>query len=181
VFERFDKPTVRVVHSAVAEAQGANAAKIGEEHLVYGLFRDADGPARRLTGRTVGLDDIRAAFQRAHRHGGLAGGDIDTLRDLGIDVEELVASVERQLGDNALAPIPVLPRTGWFNSRHLPLSSGAREVIAGALREAKDRGDRRIGDHHLLLSLLSHNGIAAAVLNDLGVSYQDVEARLADH
>jgi ATP-dependent Clp protease ATP-binding subunit ClpA len=47
----------------------------------------------------------------------------------------------------------------------------ARAVLAGARREALDLGDRQIGTHHLLLSLLNgQDDIAATVLRDSGVS-----------
>lgn len=178
MFERFSKSAVLTVHATVAEAHQDPGDTITEEHLVYGLFREPSTAAATMCGDTPTIDELREGFAAAHRRGGLAGNDIDSLRELGIEIDEVVNAVEQQLGDNALAPVPVKSRRGWFGKRHLPFSDGLKLTLEGALQEARKRGDRNLDDTHLLLSLLDRGGMASGVLAEFGVTYQEIEARI---
>lgn len=173
MFEKFSKNSVRVVHAAVLEAKDSRAREIDEEHLVYALFQEPGTLASQLTGGTLTLAALRECFERAHRRGGVSQADADTLRDLGIDVDELTSSVEQQLGERALAPVKAAKP-----KRHLPFTPAAKDVLAGALREAVKRREKRIGDDHLLLSVLGRGGLAAGVLAELGATYETVSARV---
>lgn len=172
MFEKFSRESVRAVHEAVAQAKGSQAHNIDEEHLVYALFRESGSLASQLTGG-ITLATLRESFERAHRRGGVSQTDAETLRELGIDVDELASSVEQQLGERALAPAKTAKP-----KRHLPFSPAAKDVLAGALREAVKRRERHIGTDHLLLSVLGRGGLAAGVLAEHGATYADVSARV---
>ncbi|ADD43687.1 Clp protease N-terminal domain-containing protein [Stackebrandtia nassauensis] len=174
MFEKFSKDTVRAVHAAVAQAKESRARNIDEEHIVYALFREPGTLASQLTRGALTLSALRESYARAHRRGGVSQADADTLRDIGIDVDEVIATVETQLGEQALAPKPSTAKP----KRHLPFTPAAKDVLAGALREAVKRRDKRIGDDHLLLALLGRGGLAAGVLAELGATYEEVSARV---
>ena len=173
MFEKFSRNTVLAVHAAVKEAQDSAASTIDEEHLVYALFREPDTLAAQLTGGEMTLAKLRESFARAHRRGGVSETDLETLRGLGIDMSEVESAVANQLGAEALTP-----KASTKRRRHLPFTPDAKDVLAGALREARQRRDKRIGDDHMLLSLLGRGGLAAGVLTELGTSYETVSARV---
>jgi Clp amino terminal domain, pathogenicity island component len=49
--------------------------------------------------------------------------------------------------------VPGLVATGRRSPSHLPFAAGLEETITEAARQAKARGDERIGPEHLLLAL----------------------------
>lgn len=174
MFEKFSRTTVLAVHAAVAQAKESRSRNIDEEHLVYALFREPGTLSAQLTDG-LSLTALRESYARAHRRGGVSQADADRLRGLGIHVDEVVDSVESQLGEQALSPRPSTAKP----KRHLPFTPAAKEVLSGALAEARQRRDKRIGDDHLLLSVLNRGGLACGVLAELGATYATVSARVA--
>ena len=54
-----------------------------------------------------------------------------------------------------------------------------KKTLECALREAMHRGDANIADHHLLLGILDNDsGLAMKIIQDSGVSPDELRARL---
>ncbi|MFI0769136.1 Clp protease N-terminal domain-containing protein [Streptomyces sp. NPDC021218] len=149
---------------------------------------------------------IERALADVRRRGGITGADVEALAGLGIDVDEIVARVEEAHGVGALAtagftpdstpesapdstpgPTPEsapgaasarAPRRGRRPLRR-PFSREAKSVLERSLRIALARGDKYIGDEHLLLALTARPGVAAHVLADHDVTYIQVERALS--
>lgn len=64
----------------------------------------------------------------------------------------------------------------------MELTDRAWLVVQNAREEASDLGDDWVGSDHILLSMLRDgNGAAAYVLQDLGISYDEVLERLVSN
>ncbi|MFD0559718.1 ClpA/ClpB-like protein [Stackebrandtia endophytica] len=173
MFEKFSKSVVRGVHEAVREAHLAQSKQVTEEHLVYGLFHHPDAWIPRMLGHRITRDDVRRTFGRAHRNGGISATEIASLRQLGIDVGPLVADLEWRRDDDREPSPPARRRR--FSKPHLPFDDSAKLALEGALAEARQRGDRKIDDRHLLLAILRRGGLAAGVLAEHDITYQSMQ------
>ncbi|MFE1929940.1 Clp protease N-terminal domain-containing protein [Streptomyces sp. NPDC059474] len=149
---------------------------------------------------------IERALAEVRRRGGITGADVEALAGLGIDVDEIVARVEEAHGVGALATAGFTPdstpesapdsapgptpesATGAASARaprrgrrplRRPFSREAKSVLERSLRIALARGDKYIGDEHLLLALTARPGVAAHVLADHDVTYIQVERALS--
>lgn len=169
--ERFTKDARQVVQDAVKEAQAASAGEIGPEHLLLALL---DAPV--LAPYGVSREAVEAALRDARRKGGLSDADAAALRGLGIDVDEVVASVERSFGEGALAGGG--KRRRWPFGGHLPFGAAAKQTLVRSLVEARDLGHGSLRREHLVLALLSGKGLAAEVLEASGVRYPEVRQRV---
>ena len=168
MFNRFTAVARRVVHEAARQARH----EVTDEHLLLALLDQQDTPsARLLTDAGVTADKVGAAFRAAERKGGLTDAESAAIMsELGIDVDEVVATVERALGKDVLTP-PA--------GRSRRFAGTAKDVLAGALTQAKSLRDRELGDQHLLLALAAHDGVAGQLLATHGLSYLDIRARLS--
>ncbi|QFZ23641.1 Clp protease N-terminal domain-containing protein [Saccharothrix syringae] len=172
IAERFTREARQAVHDAVAEAERLDAPEIGPEHLALALL---DAPV--LAGFDLPRDEVVEAFAAARRKGGLSEADADALRRLGIDVDQIVASVERAHGEGALAAAP--RRRRRFFGNHLPFTAAAKKTLERSLVEARDLGDNQLRQEHVLLALLAQRGLVAEVLEARGVSYTELRRRVA--
>lgn len=166
MFNRFTDVARRVVTEAAKQAR----REVTEEHLLLALL-DQEGTrsARLLEEAGVTADKVDAAFRTSERKGGLSDAEATAmLRELGIDVDEVVATVERALGEGALTP----------PSKDHRFGPAAKDVLRGALTQAKSLRARELGDEHLLLALAAHEGVAGQLLATHGLSYLDVRTRL---
>ncbi|MGW3246196.1 Clp protease N-terminal domain-containing protein [Streptomyces sp. NPDC001070] len=180
MFERFTKSAREVVEGAVGQAERAGAGTITEEHLLLSLL-DLEGTRASAALAALGVDRRREALEEAlretRRRGGISRADAEALSGLGIDVAEIVARVEDAHGAGALA---VGRRPGrWWSTGRRPFTRGAKTVLERSLRSAVARGDRHIGDEHILLGLTVGPGVVADVLAEYGASWADVERALA--
>ncbi|MFC4949807.1 Clp protease N-terminal domain-containing protein [Pseudonocardia sp. GCM10023141] len=125
MFERFTGEARQVVVLAQEEARNRNHNYTGTEHLLLGfLALPGDVPA------------VRA------------------LRSLGFTREQLVADVERIIGQGTKAL-----------KGHIPFTPRAKKVLELSLREAIRLGVNHIGPEHLLLGILREgDGVGAQVL-----------------
>jgi ATP-dependent Clp protease ATP-binding subunit ClpA len=167
MFNRFTAVARHVVHEAARQARN----EVTDEHLLLALL-DQPGTtsARLLSDAGVTPSTVEAAFREAERKGGLSDAEAAAmLSELGIDVDAVVASVERALGKDVLVPPAGRPR----------FTRTAKDVLRGALDQAKSLHDHELGDQHLLLALSAHDGVAGQLLATHGLSYLDVRARLA--
>ncbi|MEV7904478.1 peptidase [Streptomyces anulatus] len=178
MFERFTRGARATVKGAVAQAERAGADSVTEEHLLLALLEQEGGRAS-FAVTALGLHDRRAsldaAFAEARRRGGLTRADTDALADIGIDIGAIVSRVEGAHGEGALAA----GRGGrrWW-SGHRPFTPGAKTVLENSLRVALGRGDRFIGEEHLLLALTAKPGVVADVLAEHGATYATVQRAL---
>lgn len=162
----------------MAQAERAGADSVTEEHLLLALL-EQEGGRTSFAVTALGLHDRRAsldaAFAEARRRGGLTRADTDALADIGIDIGAIVSRVEGAHGEGALAA----GRTGrrWW-SGHRPFTPGAKTVLENSLRVALGRGDRFIGEEHLLLALTAKPGVVADVLAEHGATYATVQRAL---
>ncbi|MFH8685678.1 Clp protease N-terminal domain-containing protein [Streptomyces anulatus] len=178
MFERFTRGARATVKGAVSQAERAGADSVTEEHLLLALL-EQEGGRTSFAVTALGLHDRRAslgaAFAEARRRGGLTRADTDALADIGIDIGAIVSRVEGAHGEGALAA----GRTGrrWW-SGHRSFTPGAKAVLENSLRVALGRGDRFIGEEHLLLALTAKPGVVADVLAEHGATYATVQRAL---
>ncbi|MGP4018606.1 Clp protease N-terminal domain-containing protein [Saccharopolyspora sp. 5N708] len=175
MFEKFTSATRQAVIRALREAEQHKAPEVTEEHLLLALVADPTTTASRLLAEhDVHRDTVTSAYERARRLGGLSDSDAEVLRELGIDLHNVVANIERSLGVDALSEQPRKPRR--FFKSHTPFSAGGKRLLEATLREAVELRDRHLNNEHLLLALLHGNGIAAELLRRHGMTYQTVRA-----
>lgn len=177
MFERFTNQARQVVIGAVREAGQARATQIDVEHLAIALLRTPGTRTAELLGSAAAplADELADAYLAAARRGGLSDTETNALRGLGIDVDTLVANVEGSFGEYALADGP---RRRRRLRSHLPFSANAKAALEGALREARELGDRELSDLHLLLALLVGQSILTEVFGAHEIGYAEVRAML---
>ncbi|MFI0713154.1 Clp protease N-terminal domain-containing protein [Streptomyces inhibens] len=180
MFEKFTADARAVVRGAVEQTDRTGSGTVGEPELLLALLDRADSPAAEVLG-ALGVHERREsvadALAAVRRRGGMSTADAAALAGLGIDLDEIVARVEQAHGVGALsADGPA----GRRKRARRPFSAEAKSVLERALRIAVGRGDRYIGDEHLLMALTARPGPAAAVLADHGVTYGDVVRELGE-
>jgi len=183
MFERFTTEARDIVRGAVERAERDGAPAVGEEHML-GALLDGDGTralsALGVIGFVAGRERIEQGLAEARRRGGVSRSDADALADLGIDVSAIVARVEQAHGEGALAT-PARRRRLWpfgAGATRTPFTAGAKNVLERSLREALARGDKHIGDEHILLALTARPGLVADVLAEQGVTHEAVTRAL---
>ncbi|WP_326703541.1 Clp protease N-terminal domain-containing protein [Streptomyces cyaneofuscatus] len=178
MFERFTQGARATVKGAVAQAERVEAGSVTEEHLLLALLEQEGSRASfalaalGLSGRRASLD---ASFTEARRRGGLTKADTEALAGIGIDVGAIVDRVEGAHGEGALAADRGSHR--WW-SGHRAFTPGAKSILEKSLRVALGRGDRFIGEEHLLLALTAAPGTVADVLAEHGATYATVHRAL---
>lgn len=172
MFEKFTRASRDTVTRAVELAGRSGARQVRPEHVLAALAADPSSaamlvlvdlgvPAAELT-RV--LDGLRSRYVD-----GLDAEDADALRVLGIDLDDVMRRIERDLGGSRRR------RRG-----HLPFSREAKKSLELALREALHLDDRHIGTEHLLLGLVrSGDRTVLDALAGLGVSPADLRAAVA--
>lgn len=124
----------------------------------------AQEEAKRLNHDYVGTEHLLLGLISISE--GLA---IQILINLGVDLRKIRSEIEKivQPDDNVmvLGEIPFSPR--------------AKKVLEYAVEEANNMGHIYVGTEHILLGLLREkDGVAARVLEYLGVTYEDVQAEI---
>ncbi len=163
MFERFTSKARNVVVEAQSAARQQASARIEPEHLLLGLL---DSYAEELV--PLGLDPERArqaVIRLRRRPYGLDEADADALQVIGIDVDEVLRSVEQNVG----AGNPLKRPRG-----HIPFAPASKKILERSLREAVGLHHGYIGVAHLFLALLD-----SGKANDLGVTYSQVRGLLS--
>jgi ATP-dependent Clp protease ATP-binding subunit ClpA len=173
MFNQFTRAARLAVVESIREARG-QAVEVTDEHLLLALTNQQNTTsAGWLRAAGVTPSTIDAAFRAAERKAGLSDAEAELLlRELGIDVDEIVARVEQKLGENALAGAP-------RSRRRMPFGLVAKGIVRGAVEQARSLRHKEPRDEHLLLALAAHDGVAGQLLAAHGLSYLDVRARLA--
>ncbi|WP_086779042.1 Clp protease N-terminal domain-containing protein, partial [Streptomyces griseus] len=178
MFERFTRGARATVKGAVVQAERTGADAVTEEHLLLALLEQEGGRAA-FAVTALGLHDRRASleasFAEARRRGGLTRADTDALAGIGIDVGAIVSQVEGVHGEGVLDADRRSRR--WWSGRRA-FTPGAKTVLENSLRVALGRGDRFIGEEHLLLALTAKPGVVADVLAEHGATYAAVQRAL---
>ncbi|WP_206504090.1 Clp protease N-terminal domain-containing protein [Streptomyces chrestomyceticus] len=176
MFERFTASARDVVRGARAYAVRPGPGTVGEGELLLALLDGRGSPGAEALA-ALGVRERRASVERsleqARRRGGLTSADAEALAGLGIDVAEIVTRVERAHGAGALGSASA-PKERRGRSLRGPFRPEAKAVLERSLRVALGRGDKHIGDEHLLLAMVSGPGLAASVLAEHGVEHADV-------
>ncbi|MEU6254998.1 Clp protease N-terminal domain-containing protein [Streptomyces sp. NPDC047043] len=175
MFERFTKDARAVVQGAVGHAERSGAQSVDAEHLLLAVL-DREASRASFALASLGLagerrEAVREAVVEARRRAGLSRADADALAGLGIDVSEIVARVEEVHGVGAMSGDR--KDRGWWSGRRT-FGRAAKNILEQSLRTAVSRGDRHIGDEHLLLALTVRPGVPAEVLADHGVTYESL-------
>jgi ATP-dependent Clp protease ATP-binding subunit ClpA len=138
-----------VVLGAHEVARRTDADEVLPSHL-FATLVEADGilAVHVLEGLGASRTDLRRVVRdlTGQHPAGLSDDDAEALRVLGIDLDEVVRRIDRDLGGT---PEPAVAR----HSRPR-FSKGAKKALELSLREAIRLGDGFIGTEHLLLGLV---------------------------
>jgi hypothetical protein len=172
MFERFTREAREVVTQAVERASDAKASTIDTEHLLLGVAGGTGLAARVLAeaGATEkALTDALARWDEAR-----------LLGSLGIDVEEIRASVERTFGPEAWTAGPGTSGTGRRKAGHIPFTADAKKVLELSLREALNLRSKSIEAGHILLGLLRVGGRVTEALGSIGIDAAGLRQRMVE-
>ena len=135
MFGRYSDRAQRVILLAQEEARRLNFGYVSTEHLLLGLLREEGGVAARA------------------------------LKNLGIDLEQVRAEIEKSLGRGTSPP------TG--EPQYTP--RGKKVIMELALEEARNLGHSYVGTEHLLLGLIREGECTAArLLENMGADLERV-------
>jgi ATP-dependent Clp protease ATP-binding subunit ClpA len=150
VFERFTRNARLVVTHAVDEAESRGDTRVSTEHLLIGVAR-----SRSLEGLMPDVESLRAELQHMDR---------EALASVGLDPRL----------------VEVSGPTRRKRSGHIPFTSGAKDILKGALREALDLGHRHIRVEHIALALTAVEGPdrAMGILHGLDLDPDALRAAL---
>ncbi|HEY7069959.1 MAG TPA: Clp protease N-terminal domain-containing protein [Acidimicrobiales bacterium] len=177
MYERFTDEARDAILGAQVEARALAHDHVGTEHLLLGVL---DLPGRGVLAELgVTLDGARAEVQRlvSGPETGLSDDDVEALRSIGIDVDEIRRRVEETFGPGAL-DAPVRRPPAESRSFGPPFTPEAKHALEGALRESLQLGHREIGADHLVLALAASGGLAADILRNLGADPTEVRTRV---
>jgi ATP-dependent Clp protease ATP-binding subunit ClpA len=146
MFERFTKGAREAVERAQDEARAIGSEKIDTGEMLLGVA-GGSGPGARV------LAEHGASYEALRDR--VASGPLDgeALAAIGIDLEEIRRRAEENFGPGAL------DRRRRPRGSHVPFSERGKKALELALREAIARGDKEIGDEHVLLGLLREGGV----------------------
>ena len=171
MFERFTKAARGTVEDAVTIARGASAGEVRPEHLLAAMLDHEDCLAARvLAGLGAPPAEVRRVLDglRMRYVDGLDADDAEALQAIGIDLDEVVRRIDRNLGT---------PRS----RRRPPFSRGSKKALQLALREAIALRHNYIGTEHLLLGLArQEDRVVADTLGSFGIERATLRARVAD-
>ena len=162
MFERFTAEARQAVVDAQIEARQQNSGRIGTEHLLLAILKQATLSTAVLARYGLTYAAVAESLTGYFRN----DLDAEALTTLGIDLAAVRDRVEATFGQGALEG----PRSGGAPDGHIPFSPRAKKVLELALREAIAGKSKSITDGHILLGVLREGeGLAMKVLADRGV------------
>jgi hypothetical protein len=189
VFDRCDGETVAVLEAGCAEARRLGHDWLGTEHLLLALVSQRGVLPEPVAELLPSEAAVRAAL---NRHVGerppLPQGEL--LATLGIDLEEVRATVRRTFGAEAVERLrqPVYqPWQPWRRPNracmsllagHMGVAPRVKQALELALEDAARRGRSTIDPAGLLLGIVEVEGMAARLLVEVGVPLDDVRGAL---
>jgi ATP-dependent Clp protease ATP-binding subunit ClpA len=172
MLERFTRAARTVVEDAVVLAREAVSTEVRPEHLLQAMLADEECLAVRvLAGQGVPVGRLRAELDRLRTRyvDGLDADDAEALAAIGIDLDEVVRRIDRNLG-----------RSG-AERRRPRFSRPAKKTLELALREAVALRHSHIGTEHLLLGLVRvEDRVVADALATCDVELDGLRAAVAD-
>jgi ATP-dependent Clp protease ATP-binding subunit ClpA len=164
MFERFTDRARRTLVLAQHEAAEARHGFIGTEHVLLGLALAEDGLAARVLGNHGITGDVLRTKVIAAADQFLVGNDLGiddsiALAAIGIDIEQVKATVEATFGEGSLGADPARP----------PFTPKSKHALEQSLREAIFLRHNFIGTEHLLIGfLMEPEGLARTIVEDFG-------------
>jgi len=142
-------------------------------HEARQVVKGAEAEARSLASPTIEAEHLLLVLARDDATLTAAGLDHDgVLEALAAERERSLAAVGVSLSDFALPPAAPAPKPRF--------AASARSALARALREAVDRGDKRITGGHILLAVLHPQlGTVPRALARADVDRDGLRARIA--
>ncbi len=135
MFGRYSDRAQKVIILAQDEARRLNYNYVGTEHLLLGLIREGTGIAAKA------------------------------LQNLGVDLDQVRAEIEKTLGRGTTPPTGEIQYT----------PRGKKVIMELALDEARNLGHSYVGTEHLLLGLIREGECAAArLLENMGADLERV-------
>jgi hypothetical protein len=176
MFEKFTGSARQAVIEARQAAEEAGGDLVDSPDLLLGLLRVEDRAIDRLLAdHELTPDALTEEFQRARRRGGISDAEAAALSTLGVDVDQVMRTVEESVGEAALSP-PTRRRHFFEPKKTIRFTHEARHTLMQTLREALSRNHKEIRTEHLLLALLARKSLAADILTSRGVTYDGVAA-----
>ncbi|MEO5710520.1 MAG: Clp protease N-terminal domain-containing protein [Nocardioidaceae bacterium] len=172
MFERFTKSARAVVEQASRFARDARSGETRPEHLLAALLADETCLATRvLADLGAPAADLRSELDRLRLQyvDGLDADDAAALQAIGIDLDEVVRRIDRNLG----GPLP--------SKRFPTFARGSKKALELALREAIALRHTYIGTEHLLLGLVrGGDRVVLDTLGAYGIEQDVLRAAVAD-
>lgn len=173
MFERFTKPARAVVTAAGEYAVEATASEVRPEHLLRGIL-DQQGclALEVLAGLGAAPEELRTVLDGLSLRyvDGLDADDAEALRAIGIDLDEVVRRIDRNLGGSHV-------RRG----RQPRFSRDSKKVLELALREALALRHNYIGTEHLLLGLVrGGDRVVADTIAAFDIDHRTLRATVAE-
>ncbi len=192
MFERFTTEARQVVVDSRTHAARLGHFRIGSEHLLLAVASSPTpaGAVIRSLGVTPAALDGGLARLLATPNGTL---DRDALAAIGIDLDTVVERIENAFGPGALTQARIQPhRSRWRRRRRscqdrlpsgqMQFTPGAKKCLELSLRQALALRQGHIGVEHIALALASlDEGLAPGLLEDLGVSPDQLRSAVTDH
>jgi ATP-dependent Clp protease ATP-binding subunit ClpA len=172
MFERFTREAREAVVKAVDRASHATSGHVDTEHLLLGVAGSAGLAGRVLRQAGATEDALTEALAR--------WDDARLLETLGIDVEEVRASVERIFGPGAWTGAAEATTSQGRKQGHLPLTADAKKALELSLREALNLRSKRIEAAHILLGLLRVGGRVTEALEAVSVDRAVLRRQLVE-
>jgi ATP-dependent Clp protease ATP-binding subunit ClpA len=170
--EAFTQAARAVVEQAMTRARETSASELRPEHLLQALLDDPGCLAVRvLVDAGAPLDELRAELTR-RRHlyvDGLDADDAEALQAIGIDLDEVVRRIDRNLGGRG-------PGRG-----RLRFARSSKKALELSLRESVALRHGHIGTEHLLLGLVRvEDRVVKDTLSVFGIERDALRAAVAE-
>jgi len=186
MFEGFDDEARAVVVQAQIHARRLGHRYLGCEHLLLALTSSGTDLSRVLGASGLTPASVEAATLRVL--GTPGPPDQEALAAIGIDLDQVRATVEASFGPGALRVTPSPGhRRRWGRSRrcratgHTPFTARAKHCLELAVRETQALGGQQIGVDHLALALTTMTGgLAPEILAVIGITPMQLRAAILD-
>ena len=174
MFERFTRNARAVVVDAQSIAVRVGAPEVRPAHLFESLAATDGGLAMQVLAQlgAPAYEVRRVVHGLSSRYSdGLDAEDAEALKLLGIDLDEVISRIDRDLSD-----------CGGPNTKgHRRLGRGSKKVLELSLREALQLGDNFIGTEHILLAIMRQGDkVALETLKAFDLTVADVRRAVAE-
>jgi ATP-dependent Clp protease ATP-binding subunit ClpA len=183
MFESFtDECRSEVIGGSQREAVRLGHNYVGTEHIVLALLAAEEGRAGGpMTGRGLTHEQMSGAVVEALAQWA-AVSEADALRSVGVDPAALVAEAQRHGATVRIqgeTPPPPRPTNSSLPADWVPITPRVKAVLELAFADAQ-RTDVKVDHAHVLWAVLEEGGgLGPVVLEQLGVSLDDLQAEVA--